>query len=377
MSEALSQETEFMRRAISLAKQGEGRTHPNPLVGAVITKNNAIIGEGFHQKYGGLHAEREALKNCAENGHSADGATLYVTLEPCCHFGKQPPCTEAIVEAGIKKVVVGSRDPNPLVHGKGNAFLREHGIEVTEDVLKDECDALNPIFFHYISTGTPYVALKYAMTADGKTATKTGASKWITGETSRKLVHQLRNRYACILAGIGTVLADAPLLTCRIPGGQNPVRIICDSSLHIPLESKIVQTAAEIPTIIVCCTDGETEKKADLEKSGCEILYIPGKNGVDLKKLMQILAERKLDSVLIEGGAEINYSALNAGIVQHIYAFIAPKVFGGIAKSPVGGDGIELPENAFPLSVEHVQRVGDDILVEYAVTQNCELKEDS
>ena len=369
MPETVSKESEYMRHAIALAKNGEGRTNPNPLVGAVLVKNNEIIGEGFHQKYGGLHAEREALKNCEENGNSAEGATLYVTLEPCCHFGKQPPCTQAIVEAGIRRVVVGSRDPNPLVHGKGNSFLREQGIEVTEDFLKDECDALNPIFFHYISTRTPYVALKYAMTADGKTASKTGKSKWITGEKSRLFVHQLRNRYSCILAGIGTVLSDNPLLTSRIPGGRNPVRIICDSKLRIPLDCNIVQTAKEIPTIIACCQ--ENEKKSALEKSGCEVLCFPGKNGVNLKKLTETLGERSLDSVLIEGGSEIHYSALEAGIVQHIYAFTAPKIFGGKAKTPVEGEGIELPENCFQLELERIEKIGDDILAEYNVPQNA------
>ena len=369
MPETVSKESEYMRRAIALAKNGEGRTNPNPLVGAVLVKNNEIIGEGFHQKYGGLHAEREALKNCEENGNSAEGATLYVTLEPCCHFGKQPPCTQAIVKSGIRRVVVGSRDPNPLVHGKGNSFLREHGIEVTEDFLKDECDALNPIFFHYISTRTPYVALKYAMTADGKTASKTGKSKWITGEKSRLFVHQLRNRYSCILAGIGTVLADNPLLTSRIPGGRNPVRIICDSKLRIPLDCNIVKTAKEIPTIIACCQ--ENEKKSALEKSGCEVLCLPGKTGVDLKKLTKTLGERSLDSVLIEGGSEIHYSALEAGIVQHIYAFTAPKIFGGKAKTPVEGEGIELPENCFQLELERIEKIGDDILAEYNVPQNA------
>ena len=369
MPETVSKESKYMLHAITLAKNGEGRTNPNPLVGAVIVKNNEIIGEGFHQKYGGLHAEREALKNCEENGNSAEGATLYVTLEPCCHFGKQPPCTQAIVEAGIRRVVVGSRDPNPLVHGKGNSFLREQGIEVTEDFLKDECDALNPIFFHYISTRTPYVALKYAMTADGKTASKTGKSKWITGEKSRLFVHQLRNRYSCILAGIGTVLSDNPLLTSRIPGGRNPVRIICDSKLRIPLDCNIVQTAKEIPTIIACCQ--ENEKKSALEKSGCEILCLPGKNGVDLKKLTETLGERSLDSILIEGGSEIHYSALEAGIVQHIYAFTAPKIFGGKAKTPVEGEGIELPENCFQLELERIEKIGDDILAEYNVPQNA------
>ena len=369
MPETVSKESEYMRRAIALAKNGEGRTNPNPLVGAVLVKNNEIIGEGFHQKYGGLHAEREALKNCEENGNSAEGATLYVTLEPCCHFGKQPPCTQAIVEAGIRRVVVGSRDPNPLVHGKGNSFLREQGIEVTEDFLKDECDALNPIFFHYISTRTPYVALKYAMTADGKTASKTGKSKWITGEKSRLFVHQLRNRYSCILAGIGTVLSDNPLLTSRIPGGRNPVRIICDSKLRIPLDCNIVKTAKEIPTIIACCQ--ENEKKSALEKSGCEVLCLPGKTGVDLKKLTKTLGERSLDSVLIEGGSEIHYSALEAGIVQHIYAFTAPKIFGGKAKTPVGGEGIDFPENCFQLELERIEKIGDDILAEYNVPQNA------
>ena len=369
MPETVSKESEYMRRAIALAKNGEGRTNPNPLVGAVLVKNNEIIGEGFHQKYGGLHAEREALKNCEENGNSAEGATLYVTLEPCCHFGKQPPCTQAIVKSGIRRVVVGSRDPNPLVHGKGNSFLREHGIEVTEDFLKDECDALNPIFFHYISTRTPYVALKYAMTADGKTASKTGKSKWITGEKSRLFVHQLRNRYSCILAGIGTVLSDNPLLTSRIPGGRNPVRIICDSKLRIPLDCNIVKTAKEIPTIIACCQ--ENEKKSALEKSGCEVLCLPGKTGVDLKKLTKTLGERSLDSVLIEGGSEIHYSALEAGIVQHIYAFTAPKIFGGKAKTPVEGEGIELPENCFQLELERIEKIGDDILAEYNIPQNA------
>ena len=178
-------EEKYMRRAIRLARKGEGWTNPNPLVGAVIVKNGEIIGEGFHHKYGEMHAEREALKNCMERGHNPAGATIYVTLEPCCHFGKQPPCSQAVAESGISRVVVGSRDPNPLVHGKGNEYLRRHGIEVAEDFLKEECDALNAIFFHYITTGKPYVAIKYAMTLDGKIATATGESKWISGEKSR------------------------------------------------------------------------------------------------------------------------------------------------------------------------------------------------
>lgn len=398
MSESLSKE--FMLRAIDLAKKGEGRTNPNPLVGAVIVKNGKIIGEGWHHAYGELHAERDALKNCYQRGENPEGATIYVTLEPCCHFGKQPPCTHALVEAKIASVVVGSRDPNPLVHGKGNAYLRENGISVEEDFLRDECDKLNPIFFHYITTKTPFVALKYAMTLDGKIATKTGESKWITNEKSRTFVHVLRNRYAGILAGINTVLKDDPMLNCRLQNengemtGRNPVRIICDSDLRIPLESKIVQTAREIPTIVACVKPDATtesqanksflEKKESLENAGIEVIEVAGekrrgllamakkmrqdnpKLQVNLKELMKILGEKKIDSVLIEGGGAVNYSALESKIVNKIYAFVAPKIFGGSAKSPVAGEGVNLPSESFGFTLENITRFDDDILMEFA-----------
>ena len=364
----MTEKENYMKRAIELARKGEGWTNPNPLVGAVIVKDGNVIGEGWHHKYGELHAEREALKDCLARGNDPAGADIFVTLEPCCHFGKQPPCTQALVEAGIKRVFVGSRDPNPLVHGKGNAFLRENGIEVTEDFLREECDALNPIFFHYITTKMPYVALKYAMTADGKIATKTGASKWITGEAARAYVHELRNRYAAILCGIGTVLADDPMLNCRLEGGNNPLRIICDSHLSITPDCKIVQSAKEIPTIIVCDDEADFAKRNSLEQAGLEVLSLPsGKTGkIDLSELMKVLGERKIDSVLIEGGGQINFSALEAGIVNRIYAFIAPKLFGGCgAKSPVGGEGIAGVEEAFKFGLSKISRLGDDILLEY------------
>ena len=398
MSESLSKE--FMLRAIDLAKKGEGRTNPNPLVGAVIVKNGKIIGEGWHHAYGELHAERDALKNCYQRGENPEGATIYVTLEPCCHFGKQPPCTHALVEAKIASVVVGSRDPNPLVHGKGNAYLRENGISVEEDFLRDECDKLNPIFFYYITTKTPFVALKYAMTLDGKIATKTGESKWITNEKSRQFVHVLRNRYAGILAGINTVLKDDPMLNCRLQNekgemiGRNPVRIICDSDLRIPLESKIVQTAREIPTIVACvkpdvASESQAkqtflEKKESLENAGIEVIEVAGENRrgllamakkmrqdnpklqVNLKELMKILGEKKIDSVLIEGGGAVNYSALESKIVNKIYAFVAPKIFGGSAKSPVAGEGVNLPSESFGFTLENITRFDDDILMEFA-----------
>ena len=363
----------FMRRAIELAKGGTGRTNPNPLVGAVIVKDGCIIGEGFHHKYGDLHAERDALRDCAEKNNDPAGAAIYVTLEPCCHYGKQPPCTLAVAEAGIKKVVIGSRDPNPLVSGKGTEFLRSKGIEVKEDFLRNECDALNPIFFHYITTKMPYVALKFAMTLDGKIATSTGDSKWISCEKSREHAHSLRNKYACILAGIGTVLADDPMLTCRIEGGRNPVRIICDSRLRIPLESRILQSAKEVETIIAYAAQEDTAsgtsvdfngKMEAIKACGAEVICA-GKGHVDLKQLMTVLGERKLDSVLIEGGGEINYSALETGIVSHIYAYVAPELLGGSGKTPVSGKGMEKVADAFRFRLEKVERIENDILLEY------------
>lgn len=356
----------YMRMAVELAKGGIGFTSPNPLVGAVIVKNSRVIGWGYHQRYGELHAERNAFASCTE---SAEGADLYVTLEPCCHYGKTPPCTEAVIENKIRRVFIGSHDPNPKVSGKGAAILREHGIEVTEGVLKDECDALNPIFFHYISTGTPYVILKYAMTADGKICTRTGASKWITSEASREHVQYTRKRTSAIMAGIGTVLADDPLLTCRLEEPGVHTRIICDSSLRIPTDSNIMKTAKDIPTIIATASDDE-ERIKRLEELGASVVKFPSAEGrVDLKALMKYLAsERKIDSVLLEGGAELAYSALEAGIVNRLQVYVAPKIFGGcLAKSAVGGLGAELPDNAFKLSDPVVSTIGDDILIEYNV----------
>lgn len=353
----------YMKRAIELALKGTGYVNPNPLVGAVIVKNNKIIGEGWHKKYGCLHAERDAFKNLTEN---AEGADMYVTLEPCCHYGKQPPCTEAIVEHNIKRVFVGSSDPNPLVAGKGIKYLREHGIEVIENVLKEECDEINKVFFHYITTKTPYVVMKYAMTADGKIACTSGKSKWITGEKARENVQQTRKALSAIMVGIGTVITDNPLLTCRIEEGVNPIRIICDSSLKIPLESNIVKTATGVKTIIAYCNEN-TEKKAELEKAGCKLLKTNSLNGkVDLKELMKALGEMQIDSVLVEGGGELNYSILQNGIVNKLQVYIAPKIFGGKnAKSPVGGEGVLEPVGAFKFCKPKVKFIDNDLLLEF------------
>ncbi len=373
-----TEKEQYMQHAIELARKGEGWTNPNPLVGAVIVKEGRIIGEGYHHQYGELHAEREALKDCAERGNDPAGAEIYVTLEPCCHYGKQPPCCEAVAQAGIVKVYVGSRDPNPLVSGKGNTFLRERGIEVVEDFLRDECDALNDIFFHYISTKSPYVALKYAMTLDGKIATRTGKSQWITGEAARGHVQKLRNRYAGILAGIGTVLADDPKLTCRLQDaegnlcGNNPVRIIADSHLRLPLESTLVHTARDVP-VIDFCLEKELSRPENagritlLRDAGVEVVGVPADSAghISIPHVLQEIGQRKIDSVLVEGGGEINYAFLENNCVQCIYAFIAPKLFGGQAKSPVAGSGVELPDQAFTFTLTDTQHFDGDILLTY------------
>ncbi|MGI6010024.1 MAG: bifunctional diaminohydroxyphosphoribosylaminopyrimidine deaminase/5-amino-6-(5-phosphoribosylamino)uracil reductase RibD [Ruminococcus sp.] len=357
----------YMRRAIELAQKGRGFTNPNPMVGAVIVKEGKIIGEGYHERYGELHAERNALASCRR---SPKGAVMYVTLEPCCHYGKTPPCTEAIIEAGIGKVVVGSRDPNPKVAGKGVKILREAGIEVQEDFLREECDRINPVFFHYIRTSLPYVALKYAMTADGKIAAWTGKSQWITGQKARNHVHLLRHYYKGIMAGIGTVAADDPMLNCRREGLQSPVRIICDSHLQISPDSRLCRSARDYPLIIGCAQADEYRKK-ELEKLGAEVLCCPGKDGhVSMADLLKNLGQRGIDSLLVEGGATINSSMIQTGMVKKCYVYVGGKILGGEqAKGPVAGPGAEDPEHGLQLIHPQITIFDDDVLLEYDVKQ--------
>ena len=360
-------EKKYMERAIELAKKGLGHTNPNPMVGAVIVKNGRIIGEGYHERCGELHAERNAIAHLTEN---AEGATIYVTLEPCCHYGKTPPCTEGIIEKKISRVVIGSRDPNPLVAGKGVKQLRDAGIEVVEDFCRAECDAINDVFFHYITTKKPYVVMKYAMTADGKIATKTGDSKWITKEKAREHVQYLRHCYMGIMVGIGTVFADNPMLNCRMPEGRNPIRIVCDSNLRIPMDCQIVKTATEIPTIVAVkrqkFTKEQKEKIEQLSKNQVDVIEILEKEEeLDLTNLMEILGEKGIDSILLEGGGTLNETALREGIIQKAYVYMAPKMFGGSqAKTPVEGQGIFLAKEAYSFSVEQMQKIGEDILIE-------------
>lgn len=356
----------FMKTAVELAERGCGRVSPNPMVGAVIVKDGMIIGRGWHRQYGQSHAEVNSLADC---GGDAQGATMYVTLEPCCYWGKTPPCTDAIIAAGIRRVVVGSTDPNPQVAGQGIAILRRHGIEVTAGVLKDECDKQNHVFFHYIQNKTPFVVMKYAMTADGKTATHTGASRWITGEPARLRVHEDRHRYTGIMAGVGTILADDPQLTCRLPGCRSPIRIICDTRLRTPLTAAVVLTARQNRTLLATsCTD--RQRQQPYLEAGCELAVLPEspEGGVDLPYLMQMLGRRGIDSILLEGGGSLNWSALKSGIVHRVQTYIAPRLFGGGAQyTPVGGPGVDLPSDAFCLNFLSASLIGRDFLIESEV----------
>lgn len=356
---------DMMRRALKLAERGTGFTNPNPLVGAVIVKEGRIIGEGWHRRYGGDHAEVDAFKNATED---VSGADMYVTLEPCSHYGKTPPCARAIVEKGIRRVFIGLTDPNPLVSGRGIQILRDNGIHVEAGFLEEEGRRLNEIFLKYITTGLPFCIMKTAMTLDGKIATAAGDSKWITGELSRKHVHELRHRVSGIMAGIGTIMADDPMLTTRLEGaeGKDPVRIVIDSSARIPLEAKVLNLDSEVGTIIAATEKADKEKLMALKARGAEVIITPLKdNGVDLEFLMRELGERKIDSVLLEGGGQVNYAALRSGIVDKVNVFIAPKLIGGEdARTPVEGEGIRYMKDAILLGKTGFHKFGDDIMIE-------------
>ena len=362
----MQKKEEYMRRALELARKGEGHTSPNPMVGCVVVKDGRIISEGYHEKYGEFHAERNALTRCTED---TAGADLYVTLEPCCHQGKTPPCTDIIIEKKIARVFVGSMDSNPLVAGKGVQILRDHGIYVETGILDAECRKLNEVFYHYIATKTPFVVMKYAMTLDGKIACATGDSKWVTGEIARTQVHRMRGRYRGIMVGIGTVLADDPMLNCRVEGGVDPVRIICDSNLHIPTESQIVKTASDIETIVACSQEAlESERKQEkirrLKEAGIQIIGTEGAHGVNLVELMKNLGGQNIDSILLEGGGTLNASALEDGIVNKVYAYIAGKLIGGMdARSPVEGMGIDRMADAITLQNVEIEKLGDDFCI--------------
>ncbi|MGI5871434.1 MAG: bifunctional diaminohydroxyphosphoribosylaminopyrimidine deaminase/5-amino-6-(5-phosphoribosylamino)uracil reductase RibD [Bacillota bacterium] len=357
----------FMQRALALAAKARGWTAPNPMVGAVVVKNGRIIGEGYHHRAGEPHAEIHALNQAGEN---ARGATLYVTLEPCCHQGKTPPCTRRIIQEGLARVVVAMEDPNPLVAGKGLTQLRQAGIIVETGLLQQEAAKLNEVFIKYITTKQPFVVLKTAITLDGKIAAVSGDSRWITGPAALRYVHRLRHYYDGVMTGIGTILKDDPQLTCRLPGGpyKNPVRIILDSRGRTPLTAKVLQGLAETPTIIVVTKAAPPSQMAALAKTGAKVLQVsPDASGrIDLKQLMTKLGALGISSVLLEGGGQVNASAVAAGIVDKYLVFIAPKIIGGAtAPTFVTGTGIKMMEDAIRLSSPQIRRFGQDLLLEY------------
>ena len=356
----------FMQRALALAKKAKGRTSPNPLVGAVIVKDGKIIGEGYHQKAGTAHAEIHALSAAGEN---AKGATLYTNLEPCCHWGRTPPCTEAVIQAGIAHVYIAEVDPNPSVAGKGIRQLEEAGIRVQVGICLQEAAELNEAHKKYIQTGLPFVILKTAMSLDGKIATTSGESQWITSEASRQRGHEIRDEVDAILVGRGTVERDNPSLTTRLQDrdGQDATRIVLDSHGRTLTDARIFNVKSSAGVIVAVTSDAPLENIKALERVGAEVVTTPAAHGkVCFKSLMEILGKREVTSVLIEGGGEINASAIAAGIVDKVMCFVAPKLISGRnAPGPIGGEGVPSLKD-----VPHLQRIritlmpDDDFLVE-------------
>ncbi|GGJ59568.1 diaminohydroxyphosphoribosylaminopyrimidine deaminase/5-amino-6-(5-phosphoribosylamino)uracil reductase [Anoxybacillus voinovskiensis] len=350
----------YMRLAFEIAKTGLGQTSPNPAVGAVVVKNGEIVGFGAHLKAGEPHAEVHAIRMA---GDKAKGATVYVTLEPCSHFGKTPPCADLLVETGVQRVVIATTDPNPLVAGKGIEKLKQAGIDVTVGVLKEEADDLNRVFFHYITTKTPFVTMKFAASLDGKIATKTGESKWITSEEARQDVHRYRARHDAILVGVDTVIADDPSLTVRLPeGGKNPIRLILDTHLRTPLEANVVQDGAA-ETWIVVGSEVSRERIALYARPHVRIVSMPTPT-IDIRELLNMLAGHKITSVFVEGGAKVHDSFIRAGAVQEIIAYFAPKIIGGSeAKTPVEGIGFAHMTDVLELTIKRVETIGRDIKI--------------
>lgn len=353
----------YMSLALELAKKGKGKVNPNPMVGAVIVKNNKVIGQGYHEEYGKNHAEINALNNSLEN---VEGATLYVTLEPCCHYGKTPPCVDKIIESKISKVVIASRDPNPLVSGNGIKKLIEAGVEVIVGILDNENKKLNEVFMKYIKLKKPFIIMKSAMSLDGKIATYGGESKWISSEESRKNVHKLRNEVMAILVGVNTIIKDDPELTCRLKNSKNPIRIVVDSSLRIPINSKVVNQINKAKTIIVTTTKANKDKINSLENKGVKVIISKLKdNRVDLEDMMIKLGKLKIDSILLEGGSSLNFSALSKNLVDKIQVYIAPKLIGGeTSKTPIGGSGIEMLKDVFKVKDMTFESIGEDVLIQ-------------
>ena len=363
----------YMRLALRLAKRGMGQTSPNPMVGAVIVKGKTILGRGYHHRAGEPHAEIIALRQA---GKRARGSTLYLNLEPCDHFGRTPPCTRAILDAGIKRVVAGMKDPNPRVSGRGIRRLRRGRVLVDVGVLGKECQELNAPFRKYITTQKPFVSLKAAASLDGKVATRSGDSRWISSEASRNYVHRLRRAMDAVMVGIGTVLKDDPLLTARLPEEtclHHPLRVIVDSRLRIPFHSQLIRTAGQYPTLVATTRAASSLRVQRLARAKVEVLVVEsdGQGQVSLKALMEELARRGLMSVLLEGGPTLNASALRERLVDHLFFFFAPKLIGGQrAPAIIGGEGALRVKEAERVRILKIRRIGEDVLIEGTLRQD-------
>jgi len=355
----------FMKKVLRLARRGLGSTSPNPVVGALVVKNGQIIGSGYHRKAGAPHAEIEALSMAGER---AKGSTLFVNLEPCNHYGRTPPCTKAILESGIKRVVVGIADPNPNVTGGGCKFLRSKGVEVKYGVLEEECTRLNEVYIKYVKKGKPFVILKGALTLDGWIATKIGNSKWITNEKSRKFVHSLRKKVDAIMVGVETIIADNPLLTPYLTrnSAPDPVRVIADTNLRVPLESRVFNSGTSALTIIASGNNVSRTKRKMVEGLGARVINCQMRDGrIDLADLLDKLAEMSIGSVLVEGGGTIFGSIIKEGLVDKFYIFLAPKILGGDNGIPfIRGPGCDTIKDCLNLKVLMVRRFDDDIMIE-------------
>jgi diaminohydroxyphosphoribosylaminopyrimidine deaminase/5-amino-6-(5-phosphoribosylamino)uracil reductase len=370
-----NQEQKYIKMAIKLAEKGKGRVSPNPLVGALVVKGDHIVGQGYHARYGDQHAETKALE---EAGSEAKGATIFINLEPCCHHGQTPPCVDEIIKAGISKAVISVKDPNPIVNGKSIEILKSKGIEVKLGIQEKTASKLNEFFFKYITTGTPFVMLKSGMSLDGKVATKTGESKWVTSEPSREYVHQLRNQMDATLVGIETILRDNPRLTTRLKNskGRDPIRVVIDSLLRIPIRMRIFTQESDAGNTIITTYNAPIDRIKKIEASGAKVLFVKpkGRNRVDMQAMVKELGKLQITSLLIEGGPGINASAIQEGIVDKVIMFIAPIIIGGkIAPSTIQGDGIARLEDAVRIHNIKTKRLGDDLKVEGYVekTPSC------
>lgn len=357
-----SPDRRFMRLALGQAHKGLGRSSPNPAVGAVVVKGGQVVGRGYHAKAGGPHAEIHAL---AGAGKKAKGATIYVTLEPCNHKGRTGPCTRAILEAGIRRVVYGAADPNPGVAGGGGAFLAKKGLAVSAGVLQAQCEHEHRFFLTHITRARPHVILKTAATLDGKTASRSGHSRWVSGEKSRALVHRLRGQVDAICVGIGTALADDPLLTCRAPGGRDPLRVVVDAKLRLPAKAKVIGKNSAADCLIACGMRPPAQKRLALEKAGAKLLRLPGRGGkLDLAALLGALGRMGVTSLLLEGGAGLAWGFVRAGLLDEVMYFFAPKLIGGRdAPAMIGGQGFARMDQALLLERPAIRRLGDDLLL--------------